>query len=258
MTDPTFDELASAHLDGATTPAEAARIAADPALQARVEELRRVRAAVAQVPAADPSHRDAAIAAALAAFTDDDTDAADPTAPVSPLATASARRGPSPTVIRVLGAAAAVALLALLVPVLGRLAPSGDDDSASFDATGDAIEGGGETEVEDDHAKPTSADSSGEADLGTFEDLPALLAAVAATDGQASSGTDALAAAPEEAAACPLPNLGDTAYTGRTEWAHATVAGEAVIVTVRTDRAGTRTVFVYQADDCALLAEHPL
>ena len=71
MTDPTFDELASAHLDGATTPEEAARVAADPALQARVEELRRIRDAVAEVPSVDPARRDAAIAAALAAFADD-------------------------------------------------------------------------------------------------------------------------------------------------------------------------------------------
>lgn len=258
MTDPTFDELASAHLDGATTPAEAARVAADPALQARVEELRRVRAAMAQVPAADPSHRDAAIAAALAAFTDADADAPAPSAPVSSLATGSARRGPSPTVIRVLGAAAAVALLALLVPVLGRLAPSGDDDSASFDATGDAIEGGGASDAEDSAVPTSSTDRSDAVDLGTFEDLTALVAAVSSSNDQAGVGTDALADAPTEASACPLPTAGDTAWTGRTESAHATVAGDAVLVVVATDGAGTRTLFVYRADDCALLAERSL
>ena len=68
MTDPFLDELASAHLDGVTTPEEAARVAADPALQARVEALRRVRAAVSEAPPADPVARDAAIAAALTAF----------------------------------------------------------------------------------------------------------------------------------------------------------------------------------------------
>ena len=47
MTDPhDLDELASAHLDGATSPEEAALVDADPALQARVEELRAVRDAV--------------------------------------------------------------------------------------------------------------------------------------------------------------------------------------------------------------------
>lgn len=242
MTDPTFDELASAHLDGATTPAEAARVAADPALQARVEELRRVRAAVAQVPAADPSHRDAAIATALAAFTEAD---------------GAARRGPSPTLIRVLGAAAAVALLALLVPVIGQLAPSGDDDSASVEATRDAIEGGRAGEAEDSAVTTTPTDRSDEADLGTFEDLTALVAAVSSND-RTSVGTDALADAPEAADACPLPSGGDTAWAGRTETAHATVAGDAVVVIVGTDGTGSRTLFVYRADDCALLAERSL
>jgi hypothetical protein len=257
MTDPTFDELASAHLDGATTPAEAARVAADPALQARVEQLRRVRAAMAQLPAADPSHRDAAIAAALAAFTDADADAPASSAPVSSLATGSGRRGPSPTVIRVLGAAAAVALLALLVPVLGRLAPSDDDDSASFDATGDAIEGGVTSDAEDSAVTTSSADRSDEVDLGTFEDLTALVAAVSSND-QAGVGTDALADTPAEASACPLPPADDAAWTGRTESAHATLAGDAVLVIVRTDGAGARTLFVYRAVDCALLAERSL
>ena len=68
MTDPFLDELASAHLDGATTPEEAARIAADPSLQARVEALRQVRAALGEVPPADPVAREAGIAAALEAF----------------------------------------------------------------------------------------------------------------------------------------------------------------------------------------------
>ena len=58
-----LDDLASAHLDGVTTPEEAARVAADPELVARVEALRAVRAAVASSPAADPDRREQAIAA---------------------------------------------------------------------------------------------------------------------------------------------------------------------------------------------------
>lgn len=264
MTDPSFDELASAHLDGVTTPTEAARIAADPALQARVEEFRRVRAALAEVPAADPAHREAAIAAALAAFDDDAS--AGPRAPVSPLAAVSTRRGPSPTAVRVLGAAAAIALLALLVPVLSRLAQSNDDQTASFDSTGEAIERAPEdarSGAEDSAVTTTTASSDDDADLGTFEDLTALVAAVSGDEPHASFGTDStLGASADEELACPpstaSESSGDTSTTRAIESATATVAGDAVIVVVRTESAGTRTLLVYLAEDCALLAERPL
>ena len=138
MTDPFLDELASAHLDGATTPEEAARIAADPSLQARVEALRQVRAALGEVPPADPVAREAGIAAALEAFAEAAPTERSGALPAPPVL--APRRGPSSTALRVLGAAAAIALLALLVPVLGRLA-DGDDQQASFEQTGSAIGG---------------------------------------------------------------------------------------------------------------------
>lgn len=64
------DELASAYLDGEATDDERARVDGDPDLLARVDELRRVREAVA-TPTAAPSARarDDAIAAALHAST---------------------------------------------------------------------------------------------------------------------------------------------------------------------------------------------
>lgn len=265
MTDPSFDELASAHLDGVTTPAEAARVTADPALQARVEELRRVRDAVAELPPADPAHRDTAIAAALAAFAEDDASPA-ARAPVSPLPAVSPRRGPSLTTVRVLGAAAAVALLALLVPVLGRLAQSNDDDTASFDSTGSAIESAPEdarSAAEDNGGTTTTTSKRAPADLGTFEDLTALVAAVSANDPQTSFGTDStLAAGPDEERACPPATAnetsGDAAVTRRIESATATVSGDAVIVVVRTESAASRTLLVYRAEDCALLTERSL
>ncbi len=259
MTDPTFDELASAHLDGATTPAEAARVAADPALRSRVEELRRIRDAVAEIPSVDPSRRDPAIAAAMAAFADDGS--AEGRAPESPLATVTSRRGPSPTIVRVLGAAAAVALLALLVPILGRLVGSNDEDTASFDSSGAAIENTpdrAESGADDRAATTTGATRDG-ADLGTFEDLASLVAAVSSADPLAGYGTDSsLADGPGRAPSCPVPATGDTASEARVESARATVGGDAVVVVVHTERPGVRTLLVYRADDCVLLTERPL
>ena len=159
MTDPFLDELASAHLDGATTPEEAARIAADPSLQARVEALRQVRAALSEVPPADPVAREAGIAAALEAFAEATPTERSGALPAPPVL--APRRGLSSTALRVLGAAAAIALLALLVPVLGRLA-DGDDQQASFEETGSAIGGApdaaaGGSAAEDAAAPTTTA-----------------------------------------------------------------------------------------------------
>ena len=143
-----FDEIASAHLDGATSPEEAALVAGDPALQARVEALRAVREAMRDEPAVDAARRDAAIAAAIAAL-DEDADAAPGmgTAPIVPLAS---RRRLSPTAVRVLGAAAVFVLLALLVPLLRNL---GDEGDKSFQATGSAIGGSADEATGQDSAE---------------------------------------------------------------------------------------------------------
>lgn len=71
MTDaplPPDDEIVSAHLDGAATAEEAARVDADPALRARAAELARVAAAVAAPVEVPATVREAALAAALDAF----------------------------------------------------------------------------------------------------------------------------------------------------------------------------------------------
>ena len=128
MTDPhDFDELASAHLDGATSPEEAALVAADPALQARVEELRAVRDALARgCPPVDADRRDAAIAAALAAFDED----AEPERPTAPVTAARAAARLSPTAVRVLERGRGRrAPRALLVPLLASIDDGGDDEA---------------------------------------------------------------------------------------------------------------------------------
>jgi hypothetical protein len=255
MTDPhdDFDELASAHLDGLTSPDEAARVDADPALRARVEELRAVRAALSELPVVDAARRDAAIAAALAAFEEEGTGkrVASP-APVTPLAP---RRRLSPTTVRVLSAAAVVAVLALLVPLLSSI-DSGDDDATSFEATGNAIGGEGDDATSEDAetsggsttsaVDPAAADS----DLGTYDDLDALADAVTA------GGLDPRAFVPQEQAdglvhLCPSP-------TTVTEAGTAVVADEPVIVWIGTTQEGRRVLTVVRADGCEVIEEREL
>jgi hypothetical protein len=256
MTDPAFDELASAHLDGATTPAEEARIAADPALRERVEELRRVRAAVAALPPVDPTHREGAIAAALAAFAADE-DLQGAPAPVRSLPTVAVRRGPSPRVVRALGAAAAIVLVALAVPLLGRLAWSGDDDdrAATFESTGTAIEGAPDAGGSLDRAV-TSTTVAGTQDLGAFDDV------ADSFHESAPQQVDGESTVTERPAGGSCPEATADTATGGSEAANtrrATVAGEAVIVVV-VPGTGTapRTLRVFRADDCTLVAELPL
>ena len=110
MTDPAFDELASAHLDGATTPAEdgADRCRPGPAGTDRGAPPGARRGGRPPLRWIRRSAR-RAIAAALAAFAADEDPQRAP-APVRPLPTVAGRRGPSPLVVRALGAAAAIVL----------------------------------------------------------------------------------------------------------------------------------------------------
>ena len=253
MTDPhDLDDLASAHLDGATTADEAARIAADPELQARVQALRAVRDALREPVATDPARRDAAIAAALNAFDEDGDARKAPDRTVVPL---SPRRGFSPTTVRVLGAAAVIALLALLIPVLAS--STGDDDEASFQSTGDAIAGaadgagagGGESSPE---ASTTTAADAAVRQLGSYASVDELVSAIEtgnllAEEAPADSGTDAqdtaglTDCAPDEAEAA-------------VDAARAVAGGRAVVVLVTREGDDVRLV-VLDATTCEVLAE---
>ena len=197
MTDPfdPLDELASAHLDGATTPDEDRRIAGDPGLRARVDALGAVRDAVRDAAApVDDERREHAIAAALAAF-----DEVRPgPAGVTSLAEVAARRSRTRQ-LRLVGAAAAVVLLAVLVPVLSRL---GDDDpeeplaSRSADSADEQESAGTTTTLASPFgasgpaAEDATAGSSQDRELaaalaepthlGSFDDLRSLAAAATA------------------------------------------------------------------------------
>jgi hypothetical protein len=169
----------------------------------------------------------------------------------------------SPTARTVLGAAAAVALLALLVPVLGRLGQSSDDDSASFDSTGSAIEGGaGDAATAEDSGSGATSSTAvlpTAGDLGTYADLDALV------DALLSSPQDLVETEPPNAFepdACAIAINRDganaNADAATAERATATIAGDAVIVVVRDAESGARTLVVYRADDCTILRQVPL
>jgi hypothetical protein len=267
-----LDELASAHLDGATTPEEAARIAADPALQARVQELRVARDALraAAVAPVEAAQRNAAVAAALAAFHQADT-TQPPATPVTSLAEVAARRRAPGLALRVLGAAAVLVLVALLVPLL-----AGQDDDAAETAdrsgeelqetAGDAADGGsapaqpegdGSSEAAggaDAPATTGGAFFSLAAPLGSFDDVDALAAAL--TDDQTALRDDT---SDVSALRCvDAPEAASNSRAAAVVAADATIAGEPVEVVVVTDADGARTMTVWRADTCALIATRDL
>jgi hypothetical protein len=258
-----LDELASAHLDGLTTPAEAARVDADPDLAARVARLAATRDAVRSPDAgSDPARRDEAIAAALDAF-----DAAGEEGPasagtaVSPSVTSlTARPAHARRALRLVGIAAAVALLALAVPLLGRLDTGSDDDTAtsSFEETGAALDdstaadaAGGDVGAA---ASTTVATGSRATDLGSFAALPDLAAAVRAGVGSKAAAMESspMAATTDSTVACE-PEQRDagssTAYVALAE-----LDGQPVVVLVRDEPDGTRTMVVLDRQDCSTIS----
>jgi hypothetical protein len=273
-----IDDLASAQLDGVTTPDEAARAAGDPAVAERLERLRAVRDQLRAAAATDPvdaARRERAIAAALAAFdAGGHGDAA--TTPgdhaVVPLA-AWGRRGRSSTALRVAGVAAALLLLALTIPLLGRL--GSDDDRADL-ASGDSSTEES-AEARDLAEAPTTAGDDAAsafseldaAPLGSFDTVDELASAVAARGKDAPSQAAAAEAAPTaggaadtaadeqasrvaDCAATALGRAGGTvAFQG-----YALLDGETVVVVVL-DQDDARTLVVLD-EDCSELATRPL
>jgi hypothetical protein len=263
MTDPNdpLDELASAHLDGLTTAAEAARIDADPDLTARVEAMRAVRAQLRDLrPPVDEGRREAAIAAALAAFDDPEL------AEVTPLRRRHATR------LRVIGAVAAVALLALLIPTVTRLGEQGPDDDlaseiqedhgdsgagAERDSTFGAMESAPENDASDQataleapYASTTTAGAMAAlVTLGTFADEASLLTAV--REALIAPPGDPAPAPPSPAAARCQAAAGRAAEgigSAVVLTAVAVLAERQVLVTVTQDLAETRTARVVDTE----------
>jgi hypothetical protein len=275
MTDPQhpddeLDELASAYLDGMASPAERARVAADPVLLARVDALGQVRAAVRSLDLrVDAEAREATIAAALDALTA--TGPSEPAgADAAPLVTVPAA-GPArpPGVashhrLRYLAVAAAVAAAALAVPLLDRL-DSGEDDqsAATLDATSEAASddaGGGQARDAAESGTtaagevPFAADLAA-SDLGAFDDLAGLAAAArrrveappAVDESAGSAAVDAVTTTSGGACAGSVDVPADATVLVQ---ATATLAGDPVLVVVYATPGADPQLLVVDASDC--------
>lgn len=278
MTDPTdptdpideLDALASDHLDGRTTPAEAERVASDPEAAARVAALEAARAALRAEVAVDPEAREAAIAAALDAYDAERGGAATGLAPVTAPAIG---RTASRRTLQLVAIAAAVILLALAVPLLAGL--DGGDDAEDTAATAldedAATEGGAGLETPAPEAAEDSAGGSpaeayaatGLDDLGSFTDLATLEEAVRARapgsvtramPSTSAAGDTADPAAPGQQT-CPdeLGADGTATYA-----ATARLDDRAVLAVVRTSPAGEVRLVVLDAADCSVVATRAL
>ena len=176
MADAPDDEVVSAYLDGEATPDEAARVESDPALQARLGEMRAVvRAVAGPLPPVAADAREALIARVLAAAAEDRpapvTTPAAPPAKVVDFEAARARRERFRRGIRIASIAAAVAAI-LALPVLAGLGDSGDSEG---DAAAPTLEnfaeeadesGGAAAGLAADEAAPVVHAG----DLGSFDD----------------------------------------------------------------------------------------
>lgn len=282
--DPDLDDLASAHLDGLTTAAEAARIAADPELTLRVAQMGAVREAVrATGGPVDEARREQAVAAALAAYDAIDAPGAEAGARTPDLAVPPRlddRRRQAQRRLRLAGAAAAIALLALAVPLLSRM--GSDDDDADVAATALEDDAAGRDESAADQAQgeaggdvgtpvPSAAgpETFAVADLGAHDDLDALTESVRAqlaggADGAAPTTTTARTAddtggtdgdtGTAGSGGCPSdPDRGRLVLS-----AGASLEGQPVIVSVYEEPTGALELVVIAAGDCSLVDTRPL
>jgi hypothetical protein len=250
------DELVSAYLDGEATPEEVARIEADAALRARVEDLRAVATAVAAPVDPPPGEvRDAHVAAALAAA-DDHAVPAPPLAPPVDLAAERAGRDRHRRRLVALSVAAAVLVGVLAVPLLTRIGADGDTQTAAVEDT-NAVEEGAPTTPAEPSAGGEGAEAGvaddGVADdavsvvsLGSFADEDELLRAVDRARSEevradSAGETTQPLAAPEPS--CPGPRPADAELVAVYD---AELAGDPVTVYVYR-RAGADTVLVLDA-----------
>jgi hypothetical protein len=277
-TDP-LDALASAHLDGLSTEAEAARIAGDPDLTARVRAMAAARTALrADDAPVDDARREAAITAALAAFDaayDLPDEASGGAAPATPITVAASRRPMSRRTLRLVTAAAVAVLLALAVPLLGRLDSGGSDgdlatsslddadsETAPRDAAADDMASEGDDAQAPAAPESFSAVNEQSFDLGAFEDLASLEDAVrpllsserapapaaSTTAADRGAGEDAAGEGSNCADAPDATRSGPRVLTGT-----ATVDARSVVVFVYEGPDGEHELVVLDANDCSVL-----
>lgn len=260
-----LDDLASAHVDGRTTAAEAARIDADPDLAARVARFRAARDALQRAAdePVDPDRRERAIAAALEAFDGGRADPAAAPAGVAAVSALDARRHARRR-LRLVGIAAAVALFALALPLLGRLDPD-SDDRASFEETAGPLDqkavtesaGGGavadSASGEDGVASTMRSEVAALPHLGAHDDIDALADAVRAHLASADGAATAPSAGRE--ATCPAPDDPEGMVRDVTL---ATLRGQEVLAAVVERATGGLVLVVRDAATCAPIETAPL
>lgn len=175
--------LASAYLDGELTVDERRIAESDPAVMAQVEQLRALRAELADVEPPSIDAREHAMAAAMAAFGEIHAGAStsSPSTTRSPVVDISRRRDP----MRWLGVAAAVVVIGLLGVVIASGLGGGDDDSAS-----ETADDGADTTIEFAADEPAT-------DAGSADDADAPAAADRITE--SADGAEAEMAAADEA-----------------------------------------------------------
>ncbi len=261
-----LDELASAYLDGELSDAEQARAAIDEALLERADRLARVRDTLRSATIAlDQEQRDRAVEAALVAFDDHRgaSSGGEGGAAVGDLASA-ARRRVSRRTLRLTGVAAAVALLALAVPLLGQL------DSGSND-----LQVAGPAETAEDMSLRSDADAAGAvpealtaapavgldhlgpfADMGELEDAVRARLAALADSGGGSAAYGSGATDGEGAAGPCADQWGDPDAV--TFAALAELDGQSVLVLVRHDGQAERTLVTFDVATCDVLATQRL
>lgn len=240
-----LDDLASAHVDGEQDLPDPL----DDDLRARVELLATARDALRGADAPiDPIRREQAIAAALAAFDDEPVELG------HGMARRRSRRRPI-RLVEMAGIAAAIVLVALVVPLLGRLDSGSDQDVVAppAESTEDAASGGSaRTQM-----ALGSADASA-SDLGSFSDVSALTDAVRAQLAEPTGGGSSPADAETTSGPTPTstePACADERTSGGPEVfaASATLSGRRVLVVVQEDQAG-RTLVVLDSVDCSTVS----
>jgi len=240
------DELLSAVIDGEATHEEAARVHANPALAARLAELREARDAVAgELQSPSAAQRDAAIAVALDAF---------PTTPRAAIALHDRRRR------RALQVASIAAAVLVVLGIIGGIAALSGHRSRSPNSSAAGTSASSEAAPSLSPAvhPPAAAGAASTPDLGAFASPQALLDAV-----RRSQGLEATSARPQSAdnsnaqdsAAASRPSScasgADARIIGRAE-----LSGQPVtVVVVKSD--GKQTIQVLDVN-CVVVFTEPL
>jgi hypothetical protein len=247
---PQEDDLVSRVLDGEADDEQRRAVQADPRLRDRLELLERVRADLQVVEPVRDDHREAAIAAAMAAAADPDV-----VTPIGHARSTRWRRG--------LGIVAAVAVLVIGIPVLALTLGRGSetDTSTSADMAAPAAD---QAEAGAAATSSPPLEELAVVDLGvidTDEQLRAAVDAILASPSayasrsadESAKGTTPLAAelAPGGPADCGATDATDAPAGPPVLTAIATWRGEPALVIVYQ---GTPRVIVVQRDDCTVVA----